>query len=111
MREIEHEGCGIDGHVEDAGGEGEPGFLESPEGAHRAAHPVVEASIAGHRGGEFAHHQGGGEAPEEREQEQEQEGAAVASFADDVLQTVGAAGDHEICGRNQRQQPHLSDVS
>ncbi len=33
---------------------------------------------------------------------------AVAGFADDVFEAVGAAGDHEVGGAEQRQEAHLA---
>ena len=108
VREIEDEGGGVDGHVEDAGGEGEPGFLKSPEASHGAADPDVEAAFFGDGAGEFADHEGGGEAPEEGDEGEEEERAAVAGDADDVFKAVGAAGDHEVGRRDERQQPHLA---
>ena len=68
--EIGDEDDGVDGHVEDAGGEREPGFLESPEAAECATDPAVVATLFGQRGGEFADHERGGEAPDERHDEQ-----------------------------------------
>ncbi len=99
--EIEDEGDGVDGHVEDAGGEGEPGFLKSPEGAQRAAHPDIVTTLFGNRGGKFTHHEGSRERPDKWDEEQEEKGSAVAGFADDVFQAVRAAGDHKVRGSNE----------
>jgi len=55
----------VDGHIEDRGGERKPGFLKAPEPAERAADPDVEAAFLGHGRGEFADHEGGGQAPDE----------------------------------------------
>ena len=105
--EVEDEEGGVDGHVEDAGGEREPGFLVSPEGTHGAAHPDVEAAFFGQGAGEFADHERGGQAPEDRQREQNDEAFEIAGV-EDVFDAVGAAGDHEEGGRNERQQPHAA---
>ena len=102
-REIEDEDDRVDGHVEDAGGKREPRLLKSPEAAERAAHPAVVAAFFGQRGGEFADHQRGGQAPDEGNDEQQQQGAAVAGVAEDVLQAVRAAGDHEVSRPDKRE--------
>ena len=107
-REIEDEDDRVDGHVEDAGGEREPRLLKSPEAAEGAADPAVVATFLGQRGGEFANHQRGGQAPDERDDEQQEQGAAVAGVAEDVLQTIRAAGDHEVGRSDERKQPHFA---
>ncbi len=104
--EVEDEGGGVDGHVEDAGGEGEPGLLKSPEWAHGLADPVIEAALAGNGGCQLADHEGGGEAPKERDGAKQQKRATVAGHADDVFEAVRASGDHEVGGRDERQQAH-----
>ena len=106
--EVEDEDYGVDGHVEDAGCEREPGLLKSPEGAEGAAHPAVVASLLGQSGGELADHERGGQAPDQRDEEQQEEGASVAGVAQDVFQAVGAAGDHEVGGCDEREQTHLA---
>ena len=50
-REIEDEDDGVDGHVENAGGEREPSLLKSPETAEGAADPAVVATLFGQGGG------------------------------------------------------------
>ena len=106
--EIEDEDDRVDGHVEDAGGEREPCLLKSPEGAEGAAHPAVVAALLRQGGGELADHERGGQAPDQRDEEQEEEGAAVAGVAEDVFQAVGATGDHEVGGCDEREQTHLA---
>ena len=102
--QVERDGGGVDGHVEDAGGEREPGDLKAPEAAEGAVGPDVEAAFVGDGGGEFADHEGGGEAPEDGDDGEEKERAAEAGHADDVFEAVGAAGDHEVDGRDERKE-------
>ena len=45
LSEIQGEGDGVERHVEDTGGQREPGFLESPEAAESAANPDVVARL------------------------------------------------------------------
>ena len=45
--EVEGEEGGVDGHVEDAGGEREPGFEVAPEGAEGALDPDIETALIG----------------------------------------------------------------
>ena len=106
--EVEDEDGGIDGHVEDAGGEREPGLLKAPEAAEGAAHPDVEAAFGRDGAGELADHERGGEAPDEGDDGEEEERARVAGLADDVFEAIGAAGDHEVGCGDQRQEPHLA---
>jgi hypothetical protein len=105
--EIEDEDDGVDGHVEDAGGEREPCLLKAPEGAEGAADPDVVAAFRREGGGEFADHEGGGEAPDEGDAEEQEQGAAVARVAEDVFEAVRAAGDHEVGGADEREQTHF----
>ena len=63
--EVEDEGDGVDGHVKDAGREGEPCLLEAPEGAEGSADPDVVATFFGDGTGELADHEGGGERPDD----------------------------------------------
>ena len=106
--EVGDEDDRVDGHVEDAGGEREPRLLEAPEAAESAAYPAVVAALFRERGGQFADHECGGQAPDERDDEQQEQGAAVAGVADDVLQAVGAPGDHEVGRSDERKQPHFA---
>ena len=99
---------GIERHVEDAGGEREPAFLVTPEGSQPAAHPDVEAAFRGDGRGEFADHQGGGQAPEQRQREQNEDGAAVSCAAQNVFNAVRPAGDHEVGGGDQGQEADLA---
>ena len=107
-REIGDEDGGVDGHVKDAGGKREPGLLKTPEAAERASHPDVVAAFGGDGGGKLADHEGGGQAPEERDDEEQKERAAVAGVAEDVLEAIGAAGDHEVGGRDERKETHFA---
>ena len=66
--------------------------------------PDVEAAFVGDGGGEFADHQRGGEAPEDGDDGEQKERAAEAGHADDVLEAVGAAGDHEVDGGDERKE-------
>ena len=102
--QVERDGGGVDGHVEDAGGEREPGDLEAPEAAEGAVGPDVEAAFVGDGGGELADHECGGQAPEDGDDGEEKERAAEAGHADDVFETVRAARDHEVDGRDERKE-------
>ncbi len=73
--EVEDEDGGVDGHVEDAGGEREPGLLKAPEAAEGAAHPDVEAAFGRDGAGELADHERGGEAPDEGDDGEQEERA------------------------------------
>ncbi len=106
--EVENEDGGVDGHVEYAGGEGEPRFLKAPKAAESAADPDVEAAFGGDGAGEFTDHERGGQAPDEGDDGEEEEGAAVAGFADDVFEAVGSAGDHEVSGAEEGDEAHLT---
>src|SRR5439155_10873238 len=44
--EVENEDGGVDGHVEDTGGEREPAFLKSPERPQSASHPDVKTTLS-----------------------------------------------------------------
>ena len=107
VAEVEDEDGGVDGHVKDTGGEGEPGFLESPERPKGAMDPDVEAAFGGDGTGEFADHERGGETPEEGDDGEHEESAQVAGLADDVFEAVRAAGDHEVGGPDEREQSEL----
>ncbi len=43
--EVEDEDGGVDGHVEDARSEGQPGFLKSPKATEGAADPDIETTF------------------------------------------------------------------
>ena len=64
-RQVQHKQRGIDSHVEDAGHQRQPGFLEAPEIAHGAAHPGVKATLLRQGAGELTDHVGGGQTPED----------------------------------------------
>jgi len=102
--QVKRNGGGVESHVEDAGGEGKPGDLEAPKAAKGAVGPDVEASLVGDGRGELADHQGCGDAPKKGDEGEEKQRAAEAGHADDVLEAVGAAGDHEVDGRDERKE-------
>ncbi len=60
MAQVRDEEGGIDGHVEQAAGQGQPSLLKTPETAHGAGDPYVVAAIAGKGTGQLGHHQRGG---------------------------------------------------
>ena len=105
--EVEDKDGWVDGHVEDAGGERKPAFLISPKRTKAAADPDIKAALGGDGAGEFADHQGGGEAPHDRQEKQDQDGSQEAGAAEDVLNAVGTAGHHEVGGGDQREKAHL----
>jgi hypothetical protein len=108
LAQVEHKDGGVERHVKDAGGEREPAFLVSPERAETAAHPDVEAAFSRDGCGEFADHEGGGQAPEQRQGEQDNDGAGVSGAAEDIFDAVGTAGNHEVGGGNQGQEADLA---
>jgi hypothetical protein len=110
LLEIEDEERGIDRHIENAGGEREPRFLKSPEISKAAADPRVVAAFAGQRAGQFADHEGGRQAPENREKKQNQDAMSVAGAGDDLLSAIGAARDHEKGRSYQRPERELGDI-
>jgi len=61
--EITDEQHRIQRHLEQAAGKREPGFLETPEVAHAAAHPDVEAAVFRQGRGQLADHPRGRNAP------------------------------------------------
>ena len=106
--QVEHEHGGIDGHIKDAGHQREPCFLKAPEGPQGAAHPDVKTALGGHRGGQFAHHQPRGQAPDQGRDKENDDGELVAGILDQFLHPIGTAGDHEVSGRCQRQNSQLA---
>ena len=105
--EVEDEDGGVESHIEDAGREREPAFLVAPERPEAAAHPDVEAAFVGDGGGEFADHERGGQAPDERDDEQNNDGPAKARATEDVLHAVRAPRHHEKGGGDQGQKEQL----
>ena len=97
----------VERHVKDAGGEREPTFLVTPEGPEAATHPNIKAAFVGDGGGEFADHERGGQAPDERQNQQDHDGPAKARAAEDVLNAVGTARHHKEGGGDQRQKEQL----
>ena len=102
--EVERDGGGIDGHVEDTGGQRQPGDLEAPEPAEGAMSPDIEAAFVRDGRGEFADHERCRQAPEDRDEGEQKQRAVETGHADDVLKTVRAARDHEIDGRDERKE-------
>ena len=92
---------GINRHVENGRDQREPGFLKSPEVAHGAAHPGVVAALVGQRAREFADHEGGRQAPEQRGEQQNQDGASVTGAVHDVFGAIGSARHHKEGGGDQ----------
>ncbi len=93
---------GIDRHIKDRGNERQPGFLKSPEVAHRAADPGVITAFVGQRARQLADHEGRGEAPEQRGDEQNQNGASVPGAMHDVFGAIGSTRHHKEGGGDQR---------
>ena len=104
---VEDEDGRIDGHVEDAGGDRQPTFLKAPEAAEGAANPDVEAAFGWDGAGQFADHERSGEAPDEGNDGEKDKRASVTCFADDVFEAIGAAGDHEVGGGEERDEAQL----
>ena len=48
-------------------------------------------------------HERGGKAPDDGDENQEEKSSAIAHVAKDVFEAVRSAGDHEICGRDERE--------
>ena len=108
---IKNEGCGVDGHVKDAGCEREPGLLKAPEWPHSAAHPLIKTAIGGNGGGEFPDHERSRDAPEDRDKKEKKEGPLVARVPDDIFEPVRPAGDHEVGRRDEWKQPQFAGQS
>ena len=98
---------GIDGHVENAGHQRKPCLLKSPEISERAPNPRVVAAFMRERAGEFAHHERGGHAPENRREQKNQNAAAVARAMDDVFRAVRAPRNHKEGRRDKRPQAKI----
>ncbi len=102
--QVKDENAGVERHVEDAGREREPTFLVSPERPEAAAYPNVEAAFGGDGGGEFADHERGGQAPDERQDQQDDDGPAKTRATEDVLHAVRAPRHHKERGGDQGQK-------
>ena len=105
--QVENEDGRIERHIEDAGGEREPALLIAPEGPEGAADPDVESALGGDGRSQLSDHESGGQAPNQRQDKQDKDGPAEARAAEDVLNAVRTAGDHEESGGDQRKQTHL----
>ena len=104
VAEVVHEKSGVERHFKDAAGQGEPSFLKSPEISDAAPDPDVEAALFGNGAGEFADHQGGGQAPEKRSEDEDEECAGVAGHWTISSRPKGPPADHEISGGDQREE-------
>ncbi len=108
LAQVEHKDGGVERHVEDAGSKGEPAFLVAPEWAETAAHPDIEAAFGRNGRSQFADHEGGGQAPQQRQRKQDDDGAAVPCAAQNVFNAIGSAGNHEVGGGNKGQEADLA---
>ena len=94
-REVKHKQCRINRHVKNRRHQREPSFLKSPEVAHGAAYPRVVAALEWQSTRQFANHECGGKAPEDRSQEQNQNGLTIASAVHDIFCAIGSARYHK----------------
>ena len=107
LAQIENEERGIDGHVEDACGHRQPCLLVAPERTERPPHPHIETTFGGDGARELADHQGCRQAPDQRENQQNDQGADISGPAQNIFNPIGAAGNHEEGGGDERDQPQL----
>ena len=108
VAQIADEQRGVDGHVEDAARQRQPGFLKSPEASHAARHPDVVAAPSGQRARKLADHECRRDRPDHRRHQQNQNGARVSRLGNDILKPERSARNQEEDGRDQRQQRHLA---
>src|SRR5882762_4591628 len=81
-----------------------PGFLESPELAHGAAHPSVVPAFLRQGAREFADHERSRQTPQDGSQQQNQYSSSVAGAVHDVFRAIRAARHHKEGGGDQGPQ-------
>ena len=99
--QIEQEQRGVNGHVKDAGAEGKPGFLKTPERSHGPLDPHVVAALVRYGAGQLAHHEGRGQTPHERRHHKQQQSHPVAHILHQFFQTIRPTRDHEVSRSHQ----------